>query len=437
MKKMKRKQLLLSAFLLMLFIGPSIFAMTSTSLPILAGPNMTKEFSLSDGESWLIGWDFRREISISDTYDWTAGTNYQLFLNVTYDSDMQIDFDDIRYTDNDGITLLDYWLETYTASIFAIFWVEVKDDIDDGDVSIYMYYGNSTVSTTSNGTATFIFYEDWSTQSIDPAKWDVEGTATVTYSATDATHGYVQKLDVTSANVDYSETTDTLHTTPVAIVGRMKIPSLLADYQRSAWGYNTRKTQGYPTVSIFSLPSSVLFYTYDDDMNYDSDALGAGYTDAYYRFQITINSDGECKIYQGDTLKDTIENPPITNNVGVIGIYLRDSEYDYYSDWTFARKFIPPESGEAIGTILDEEAYEDYLPPHWNEIGIAILRFIIPLDTWALDMFLIILGLCMIPSSTVYLAYSYRHGINSDKVYYALIAFMLGWAFFFGGIFAG
>ncbi|HUW44169.1 MAG TPA: hypothetical protein VMW50_00060, partial [Dehalococcoidia bacterium] len=44
---MKTKRTILLAFLLMLYIGPSLFAMTSYSLPSPTEPNTGKEFSLS------------------------------------------------------------------------------------------------------------------------------------------------------------------------------------------------------------------------------------------------------------------------------------------------------------------------------------------------------------------------------------------------------
>lgn len=102
-----------------------------------------------------------------------AGTNYPIRIVVHYgsgsdsgadvycDSHCQTDFDDIRFIDNDDSTALDYWRETYADSNNATFWVEVADDLSSGTVSIYMYYGNNTVSTTSNGTATFLSFESW------------------------------------------------------------------------------------------------------------------------------------------------------------------------------------------------------------------------------------------------------------------------------------
>ena len=84
----------------------------------------------------------------------------------------QDDFDDIRFTKGDNATELSYWMENYTSGIQATFWV----NISDADV-VCMYYGNDAVSTTSNGSNTFLFFDDFSGTTIDVDKWDVaDGT---------------------------------------------------------------------------------------------------------------------------------------------------------------------------------------------------------------------------------------------------------------------
>ncbi len=135
-------------------------------------------------EPWLEGWNYKKQHIISALPG--AGTNYQVKMIVNYGSGTdvdekvychsgcQIDFDDIRFTDSDGITLLDFWRENYTESVNATFWVEIADSLDY-DVTIFMYYGNSMCSTISNGTATFVFFDDFNDGSIDTDLWNAYG----------------------------------------------------------------------------------------------------------------------------------------------------------------------------------------------------------------------------------------------------------------------
>lgn len=125
--------------------------------------------TIENTTSWLSGFSYRQLITISATTG--AGTYYQVNVTVTYNAHMQADFDDIRFTDNDGSTELDYWRESYTASTTALFWVEVTDSITSGG-TIFMYYGDATVTTTSDGDATFVFFDDFDDASLNTTKWD-------------------------------------------------------------------------------------------------------------------------------------------------------------------------------------------------------------------------------------------------------------------------
>lgn len=112
-------------------------------------------------------WTYRKSHVIEHSAG--AGTNYQIRLLVYYGSggdsggtvylsgECQPDFDDIRFTDDDGETLLDYWRESKSDYGSAVFWVEIKDDLSATDRTFYMYYGNAGAGTTSNFDATFIF----------------------------------------------------------------------------------------------------------------------------------------------------------------------------------------------------------------------------------------------------------------------------------------
>lgn len=72
--------------------------------------------------------------------------------------------------------------------------------------------------------------------------------------------------------------------------------------------------------------------------------------------------------------------------------------------------------------------------PEWHLIESVIIIFWMELTTVAIDLFLIIFGLILLPTSTMYLAYSLKHDMNKDKFFYFCVAFMFGIAFFLGGI---
>lgn len=105
-------------------------------------------------------WDYRKIVTIDNTGNASDLANYQIKAIVTYDSNMQADFDDIRFTNSDGTTLLDHWLESKTNSTTATYWIEVPSISASSSKTIYMYYGNSGTFSASNADNTFQFFDD-------------------------------------------------------------------------------------------------------------------------------------------------------------------------------------------------------------------------------------------------------------------------------------
>lgn len=136
--------------------------------------------------NWLTGWDYRKYHLIDPQVG--AGINYAIPIRVHYgsgsDSGQDVylnghcktNFGDIRFTDDTGETELDYWLESKTDSDNALFWVKVADSLESETQTIYLYYGNSSVTTTSNGSNTFSLFDDFLGTL---ALWNTTGSPTI------------------------------------------------------------------------------------------------------------------------------------------------------------------------------------------------------------------------------------------------------------------
>ncbi len=82
--------------------------------------------------------------------------------NIYLNGNAKSDFSDLRFTKSDGVTLLDYWIESYTPGESAVVWVEVDSiPASPGTSNIYIYYGNPSATSASNGIATFVFFDDF------------------------------------------------------------------------------------------------------------------------------------------------------------------------------------------------------------------------------------------------------------------------------------
>src|SRR3990167_1084981 len=115
-------------------------------------------FEKSDWAWFNSSWAAKKQILIQELTgnNWI---NYSVYLNVTYDSDMQADFDDLRFTNSLETNELDYYIETKTNSNAAQVWVKTNLSANI-NTTVYMYYGNSAANTTSNRNTSFLWDDD-------------------------------------------------------------------------------------------------------------------------------------------------------------------------------------------------------------------------------------------------------------------------------------
>ncbi|MCD6482789.1 MAG: DUF2341 domain-containing protein [Candidatus Aenigmarchaeota archaeon] len=119
----------------------------------------------------LLNYAYRKTITINNTLNNQNLTDYQVAINISYDSSMQPDFEDIRfsyYNLTDGSeTKIPYWIEQKVDSSWAYVWVKIpfipdnQTDIGFGNglAKVYLYYGNPLATSESNASEVFIFYD--------------------------------------------------------------------------------------------------------------------------------------------------------------------------------------------------------------------------------------------------------------------------------------
>ena len=149
---------------------------------------------------WLDGWAYRKEINITENSG-NDLTDYQVKIPVVYESKMQSDFSDLRFTDSDGTTLLSYWVEEYTEGSSATVWVKIPDIPASGVKTIYMYYGNPPAGSASNFDNTFT--KDYGESGL-VGLWhfDEGGGTSATDSSGNGNTGTLKNGTITCANGD-------------------------------------------------------------------------------------------------------------------------------------------------------------------------------------------------------------------------------------------
>ena len=123
-------------------------------------------------EYWNTDWRNYKQITVNSV---ETITDYSLLITVDWNSNMNIDFSDLRFVSKSG-EILNYWIESKTNSDTAEIWV--KTDLKIGDNIINMYYNSATATSVSDITSTFLFGNDYT--GTDPYTLDSWGTGVIT-----------------------------------------------------------------------------------------------------------------------------------------------------------------------------------------------------------------------------------------------------------------
>ena len=151
------------------------------------------------------GWTKYKEINITNNVA-SDISNFQVLLNVTHAASMQADFDDLRFiwvnnSDSTDERELNYFIENKVDSDYADVWINNTFITASSSVIVKMYYGNPGVSSLSNGSLVFNFFDDFADNDI--TDWTVNGG---TWSASGgivsqtgdlSAYGYLYKTGVT------------------------------------------------------------------------------------------------------------------------------------------------------------------------------------------------------------------------------------------------
>ncbi|HKZ94440.1 MAG TPA: DUF2341 domain-containing protein [Candidatus Bathyarchaeia archaeon] len=154
----------------------------------------------NESQTWYnADWHKRRPITIDNTLNPNNLTNFQIKINLNYDSDMKTDFSDLRFTETGNSTLIPYWIESYTPSTSATIWIRVPNIPASNTTTIHMYYDNPIASDASNGTDSFEFFDNFPGNSLNPTKWTEDAVGNITHTV----NNYFRFEDATKSGQTY------------------------------------------------------------------------------------------------------------------------------------------------------------------------------------------------------------------------------------------
>lgn len=122
------------------------------------------------------GTNYRKVITVDNSSNASELNNYQILLNLDTSElisagKMNSDCSDIRITDTDGSTKLNYWLEAGCDTTNTKIWTKIPSIPANSSKSIYVNYGKTSLTSESNGTNTFITFDDFSG---DLTQWTID-----------------------------------------------------------------------------------------------------------------------------------------------------------------------------------------------------------------------------------------------------------------------
>jgi len=254
---------------------------------------------------WLTGWKYRKSHEIYNATN--SGAEYQVKITVIngsgsdngdvvyIDNKTRSDFADLRFTDDDGVTLLSAWNQTQYDGKNITVWVKIKDDLSSSNATIYLYYGKDDATAYWNGDNTFVQFHDFEDQTSEGFT-TIAGTFTADNEG--GTYGYVfNQTDNTGNRRGYWNTIFSLNTFRV-LVDMNKINSggvmtiYLRDNSESAgWlaGYTINGFWCAGRSDVLGIPEGTTSksHTFNNKTWYHVEILynGTG--------GITINADGD------------------------------------------------------------------------------------------------------------------------------------------------
>lgn len=351
------------------------------------GPTLAaKSYPTDPGASWYnASWTKRKWVGVMPATG--AGTGYQMKLTVHYGSgtdtatdvycgsNCKTDFGDIRFTDDDGTTLLDYWVESKTDSDNAVVWIEIADDISSTITEMYMYYGNSGATTASSGTNTFpLLFDDFGDASLDTGIWTARDNGT---GAAQTESGGTMTLNPNDSTISSAglETVATF-TNGIALMVNRKFENGTEHYMDVSLGSGSIADEDGNTSNWWHAVKKsgyYWFYQSSGDVNdgiYEMPASGAkaglrtgasdAYSTSYQIHQYGYGPNGELVwIQNGSHLYVTVTDTTFQSSSKTFlfhqGEHTGGNGSDTVLDWAVVRKFVLVEP--VFQTWGSEETY--------------------------------------------------------------------------------
>jgi len=318
----------------------------------------------TERSSWVdVDFSYRKNHTVTGSVDGVQ-TDYPIHLDLFYgsgsdsgndiylNSHTQTDFDDVRFYN--GVTELDYWIQSYVASTSAQFWVELDSiPASPNTVDIVLYYGNVTCNDAANGFETFQFFDNFNDNSFNTTKWQVQ--AGIAYAESGGTLNYWNdgtrtlidaKIGSVLENIQY-------HTSAKHVDQTAGSPNHLKLHQVGA-------VTNFETAKMwFGGANNYYARTANEGATTTSGALSGTAIDAYGHYYLTWDSTN-IKFYADDVLEYTSATN-LPDEALVAAFWAGSTVEKTYNDWVFIGKWTTNEPTSTLTSSEESETVSTYI----------------------------------------------------------------------------
>jgi hypothetical protein len=296
-------------------------------------------------------WTYFRPITFSPV---TPSANYQVKVTLVAGqyTNMKTDGSDLRFYDDAGNNC-QYWIETWNTSGTSTIWVKVPTS---GTDVLIMYYGNAAATAVSNGSATFDFFDDFT--SALGSNW-----TTITSGGSVTQSGSVVTLSNTNGGTVLISNTNPF--TPASSSFFLETKHKEVGYNRNRFyavatsgaGTPTAFDYGYFSSATGSQTASKIFW----NGTYTSTTLLSNNTDYLTRWQIADGSTYNWYTYNystGAALDATARNTTIAATIRYISISVTEvASTSTIVDWVRVRQYAASEPASTVGSQYSNSTY--------------------------------------------------------------------------------
>jgi hypothetical protein len=132
-----------------------------------AGIQIAGGTALLSSDFFDTGWLYRMPLLVDNGSNPSSLSGYQVRLaldgtEVDFWNGVESDGRSIRIADEDGVTLIDHFVDSFDyGGMSAVLYAEVPAIPGSSTKTLYLYFGNTSATSTSSGTGTFFFYDDF------------------------------------------------------------------------------------------------------------------------------------------------------------------------------------------------------------------------------------------------------------------------------------